>query len=59
MVKAILVKKFVEVQADENGELFIEFPDELLDEMKWNVGDQLIWTELPNGQGWNVTKAKK
>lgn len=59
MVKAILVKKFVEVQADENGELFIEFPDELLDEMKWHVGDQLIWTELPNGQGWNVTKAKK
>lgn len=56
MVKAILTKKFVVVQEDKDGELFIEFPDDLLDSMDWREGDQLIWTEMPNGDGWTVTK---
>lgn len=59
MVKAILTKKFVVVQEDDDGELFIEFPDDLLDTMDWQVNDQLIWTEMPNGNGWSVTKAKR
>ena len=59
MVKAILTKKFVVVQKDHDGELFIEFPDDLLDSMDWQENDQLIWTEMPNGNGYTVTKAKR
>ena len=33
----------VEVQENENGELFIEFPDELIDELGWKEGDILNW----------------
>ena len=58
MVKAILNKKFIEVQADSSGELFLEFPDDLLDTMNWKPGDTIIWTELPNGNGYSVEKAK-
>ena len=56
MVKAVLKKQFLLVQEDEDGELFIEFPDDLLTEMNWKSGDQLIWTEMPNGIGYSVTK---
>jgi|TARA_B110000908_G_C10238119_1_gene444534 hypothetical protein len=59
MVKAILTKKFVLVEKDADGELFIEFPDDLLDSMDWREGDQLTWTERPNGNGWSVTKANR
>ena len=58
MVKAILNKKFLTVQADSSGELFLEFPDDLLDNMNWKPGDTIIWTELPNGLGYSVEKAK-
>jgi bifunctional DNA-binding transcriptional regulator/antitoxin component of YhaV-PrlF toxin-antitoxin module len=33
----------VEVQENEQGELFIEFPDELIDELGWKEGDILNW----------------
>jgi hypothetical protein len=58
MVKAILNKKYLTVQKDDDGELLLEFPDDLLDTMNWEPGDTIIWTELPNGNGYNVEKAK-
>ena len=58
MVKAILDKKFLKVEQDSDGELFMEFPDDLLDNMNWKPGDVIIWTELPNGNGYTVEKAK-
>jgi bifunctional DNA-binding transcriptional regulator/antitoxin component of YhaV-PrlF toxin-antitoxin module len=33
----------VEVQESDQGELFIEFPDELIDELGWKEGDILNW----------------
>lgn len=33
------------VEADSNGELILVLPDELMEEMKWNVGDQLVWSK--------------
>ena len=33
----------VEVQENEQEELFIEFPDELIDELGWQEGDILNW----------------
>jgi len=58
MVKAVLDKKFIQVQEDEDGELFLEFPDDLLDTMGWKTGDTISWTELPNGEGYSVQKVK-
>jgi len=39
----------VPVDADSNGELFLSFPDALLNQVGWDVGDKLIWEELPDG----------
>ena len=33
----------VEVQENDQGDLFIEFPDELIDELGWQEGDVLNW----------------
>ena len=37
------------VQEDSDGELLLSFPDALLNQMGWDVGDRLIWEELPDG----------
>ena len=58
MVKAILDRKFLTVQEDADGELFLEFPDDLLDTMNWKPGDVIVWSEMPNGLGYTVEKAK-
>ena len=46
------------VKVQENGktkELFIEFPPGSLDQVGWDVGDTVIWEELPNGS-WSLKK---
>lgn len=46
------------VEVKENGkskELYIEFPPGALDQVGWDVGDDLIWEELDNGS-WQLTK---
>jgi hypothetical protein len=46
----------IEVQEDgKTKELFIEFPPDCLDQVGWDVGDTLIWEELPTGN-WSLTK---
>jgi len=52
-------KYTLEVQKDEeSGELFFEFPDALMNQMGWDVGDTLIWEELPNSS-WSLSLKKK
>ena len=47
----------VEVQQDgKTKELFIEFPPGCIDQVGWDVGDTVIWEELPNGGGYSLTK---
>ena len=29
--------------------IFLEFPDALMNQMGWDIGDKLIWNELPGG----------
>ena len=43
----------VEVQEADEGFVFIELPLELLDELGWDVGDELAWeeTELCDDDG--------
>jgi hypothetical protein len=46
----------VEVQQDgKTKELFIEFPPGCIDQVGWDVGDTVIWEELPSG-GYSLTK---
>lgn len=33
----------IEIQEADSGDLFIEFPDELIDELSWQEGDVLNW----------------
>lgn len=35
--------------SDDNGEMWLELPDDLLDLMNWNVGDTLEWDVRLNG----------
>ena len=42
-------KYTVQVEADSNGELLLSFPDALLNQMGWDIGDKLVREELPDG----------
>jgi bifunctional DNA-binding transcriptional regulator/antitoxin component of YhaV-PrlF toxin-antitoxin module len=33
----------LEIEEDDNGEQFIKFPDELIEELGWQEGDILNW----------------
>jgi hypothetical protein len=33
----------IEIQENNSGDLFIELPDELIDELGWQEGDILNW----------------
>jgi hypothetical protein len=48
----------IEVQEHENGELFIELNDEILEGSGFKVGDDIVWTDLKNGS-WSLTKSDK
>ena len=37
------------VVEDSDGELLLEFPDDLMEAVGWNVGDVLVWEPAPNG----------
>ena len=40
----------VEVETDpETGELVLPFPDELIEQMGWEIGDTLIWGSSDQG----------
>jgi hypothetical protein len=36
-------------------ELYVEFPEEALNQVGWDEGDTVLWEELPNGN-WSLTK---
>ena len=48
----------LEVQEDAEGELFLEFPEDMLAQVGWDTGDTLVWTDLKDGS-WSLTKAIK
>ena len=46
----------VKVQTDsQTGDLFIELPAGLLEQVGWKEGDDVLWTEKKNG--WKLTKS--
>ena len=34
---------------EESDEYYIEFPDGVMEELKWNVGDELVWKDNNDG----------
>jgi len=46
----------LEIQEDEDGELYIELPQKVLEQLGWNEGDTLVWYEDEKGN-WNIKKA--
>lgn len=44
------------VKEAENGEPYIELPDELISSLGWKEGDTVIWTDNHDGS-WSLTKA--
>jgi bifunctional DNA-binding transcriptional regulator/antitoxin component of YhaV-PrlF toxin-antitoxin module len=45
----------VQVEEDENGDLVLPFPEKMLEELGWEIGDQLVWKD--NGDGtYTITK---
>lgn len=43
------------IMADSAGELFLVFPDDLVDAMDWSEGETLKWQQNDNGS-WTLTK---
>lgn len=39
----------LEVQEDENGDQYIVFPDEVIEDLGWQEGDVLNWDVRGNG----------
>lgn len=45
----------VEIQEDQEGNQFIEFPPQMLEQLGWKEGDTITWTD--NGDGsWTLSK---
>ena len=38
------------VKQDDEGELYIELPQELLDQLGWSIGDDLVWIVEEDGK---------
>ena len=43
------MKQFI-VKQDDDGELYIELPPELLDQLGWSIGDDLVWIVEEDGK---------
>lgn len=50
-------KQWVMEVIEMDGELALDFPDELLKEMNWQIGDTLQWTQGDNG--WILSKVEE
>lgn len=37
------------VKEDENGDLYIDLPDKLMEEMGWDENTELLWTVADDG----------
>jgi len=49
------MKYTLEVKEKDNGELYVEFPDELLKTLDWKENDELTWKDLGDGS-FSLTK---
>lgn len=47
----------IEIKQDIDGEFYIEIPENIIDELKWTVNDELEW--IDNGDGTLTLKKKE
>ncbi|KHT51219.1 hypothetical protein RJ46_04835 [Vibrio sinaloensis] len=45
----------VPIKVTDEGEHYFEIPDEYLEELDWQIGDSVIWTQNENGS-FSLTK---
>ena len=38
------------IKEDEHGELYIDLPDSLMEEMGWDIDTELVWTVYDDGK---------
>ena len=38
------------IKEDEHGELYIDLPDELMEETGWDIDTELVWTVYDDGK---------
>jgi len=48
----------LDVKIREDGEYYIELPEELLDSLGWKIGDNLYWTDNKDGS-WSIEKMEE
>ena len=48
----------VGVEETDDGELYLNFPDELMDTLELKIGDTIIWTDNNDGS-WLLTPLRK
>jgi hypothetical protein len=49
------MSQVVKVQEDEEGNQFIEFPPDMLEQVGWQEGDTITWTQGQNNS-WVLSK---
>ena len=48
----------IEVQEDDQGNQFIQFPPDMLEQMGWKEGDTIEWTDNSDGS-WTLNKKEQ
>jgi hypothetical protein len=54
--KAMAESRWTAILEEDGDDLILPLPQELLEELNWNIGDTLEWTEHSEG-GWQIRKA--
>lgn len=47
----------LEVQENQDGDLVLEFPNEIIEQLGWHEGDNIVWTENEDGS-FTLTKSE-
>lgn len=48
----------VELEQDENGQLILPFPPDLLEQLGWKEGTDIQWIENDNGKSYTLVEKK-
>jgi hypothetical protein len=47
------------VQESDSGQVIVDFPPELFEQLNWKSGDILVWAALPGSDGFVVSKLEQ
>jgi antitoxin component of MazEF toxin-antitoxin module len=52
---ALAEKRWTAILEEDGDDLVMPLPEELLEELNWNIGDTLTWSEHDEGS-WSIRK---